>query len=80
MKKREMFVFWSLDPPHASLRKRRNESLSRIPPNRGVGSTLPFPPIHPPIKKLDIYTQVGIEFLELPLACCLCCKFIPNTR
>ena len=43
MKKREMFVFVSLDPPHASLDKGGMRALSRIHPFSGVGSTLPFP-------------------------------------
>jgi len=32
MKKREMFVFVSLDPPHASLDKGGMRAWSRIPP------------------------------------------------
>ena len=47
MKKRERFVFVSLDPPHASLEKEGGmRACLEFLPVRGVGSTLPFPPIH----------------------------------
>ena len=51
MKKREMFVFVSLDPPHASLDKGGMRACLEFLPFSGVGSTLPFPLIHPPIKR-----------------------------
>jgi len=43
MKKREMFVFVSLDPPHASLDKGGMRVCLEFLPFSGVGSTLPFP-------------------------------------
>ena len=76
MKKREMFVFCVFGSSSRFIKKRGGmRALSRIPPFRGVGSTLPFPPY----TCRTAQTQVGTEFLELPLACCLCSKFIPKT-
>ena len=79
--------FVSLDHPHSSLEKEGGmRACLEFLPVRGVGSTLPFPPIHvgPREARLRLascltQTQVGIEFLELPLACCLWSKFIPKT-
>jgi len=93
MKKREMFVFCVFGSSSRFIRdKRRNESLSRIPPRSGSWVHPSLPPYTSAHKKQYgfvlllnlrthlIYTHVGIEFLELPLACCLCSKFIPITR
>ena len=72
---------FGLTPPRCSLVKGEDDEVVSPPLGGRVHPSLPPYRCGTALNPVWawVHTQLGTEFLELPLACCRCSKFMPKT-